>query len=128
MFVDSNVWIAHVNKRDKWRAHAEKIMEEIKFKEVRVTKGIVLETVNFLFRKNGKSAAEKMLDAFTLGAEIEIVETTEAVWQKALEYFRKYELSLVDAEIVAHMEAWGDKKLYSFDRGFDQVKWIERIG
>ena len=69
-----------------------------------------------------------MLEALTAGAEIEIMESDDAVWEKALKYFRQYEFSLVDAEIVAYMEALGDKKLYSFDKGFNQVKWIERIG
>jgi predicted nucleic acid-binding protein len=35
--------------------------------------------------------------------------------------------SLGDAMIAAAMEATGTRTLYSFDRGFDQLDWLERV-
>jgi predicted nucleic acid-binding protein len=36
-------------------------------------------------------------------------------------------LSITDASIVATVEKVGVKKLYSFDGGFDKIKWVERL-
>jgi len=36
-------------------------------------------------------------------------------------------LSLTDASIVAAMEKVGVKALYSFDGGFDELDWVERL-
>jgi hypothetical protein len=35
---------------------------------------------------------------------------------------------ITDASIIAAMEKVGTKKLYSFDGGFDKIKWVERMG
>lgn len=128
-FVDSNIWVAYLNSEDRCHARSLKILGEIRKKnDIFVTSGIVHEVVNYLFKFKGKAIAESSLDFFITNLDIEIIFLGNESWSRTVELFKKHELSLTDAQIAACMEQMGDKRLYSFDRHFQQIEWIERIG
>ena len=128
VFVDSNIWISYLNKNDKFHVRSLRALASIRQSSViYITSGIVYETVNYLFKLSGKKIAESCLDFFLTSPQIEIILPTEDTWTKTINLFRKYELSLTDAQIVACMQEKDDKEIYSFDRHFDEIKGIKRI-
>lgn len=128
VFIDSNVWVAYLNKEDKFHQHALRVLSSIKKMEsVFVTTGIVHEVVNYFFKLKGKEKAEEYLSFFLNAPNTEIIIVDELLWQKTINLFKKYSISLTDAQIIAAMQQKQDKIIYSFDRHFDQVKEIKRI-
>lgn len=128
VFVDSNVWISYLNKEDKFHARALRALAKIRATTtIFVSSGIVYETINYLFKLRGKRIAEDCLNFFLTAPQIEIVLPSYETWVRAIETFRKNEMSLTDAQIVACMEEKQEHELYSFDRHFDSVQGIERL-
>lgn len=128
VFVDSNIWISYLNKNDKFHARSLMALASIKQSSViYITSGIVYETINYLFKLSGKKVSESCLDFFLASQQIEIILPADSTWIKTIEIFRKNELSLTDAQIVACMQEKGDKEIYSFDRHFDTIKDITRL-
>ena len=128
VFVDSNIWISYLNKNDRFHSSSLRALASIKQSAaIYITSGIVYETVNYLFKLSGKKVSESCLDFFLTSMQIEIILPTESDWIKTIEIFRKNELSLTDAQIVACMQKKGDTEIYSFDRHFDAIKDIKRL-
>ena len=131
MFIDSVVWIGAKLKRDQWHDKSVPIINKFLNKEINiayVTDYIVLESVNFLLRKAGFEVALETLNLFRIHGRIKIINVDDGLFERSCEIFTKYPvLSITDASIVAAMEKVGVKKLYSFDGGFDSVKWVERL-
>ena len=132
MFVDSVVWIGAKLKRDQWHDKSIPIINKFRNKEINivyVTDYIVLESVNFLLRKAGFEVASETLNLFRIHERIKIINVDGGLFERSCEIFTKYSgLSITDASIIAAMEKVGTKKLYSFDGGFDKIKWVERMG
>ena len=132
MFVDSVVWIGAKLKRDQWHDESIPIINKFLNKEINivyVTDYIVLESVNFLLRKAGFEVASETLNLFRIHERIKIINVDGGLFERSCEIFTKYSgLSITDASIIAAMEKVGTKKLYSFDGGFDKIKWVERMG
>ncbi|MFH1391752.1 MAG: PIN domain-containing protein [Candidatus Diapherotrites archaeon] len=127
-FVDSNIWIAYLNKEDKFHRKSLDVLSRLKRMErIFVSSGIVYEVVNFLFKLKGKKVADGTLDFFLSSPQIEIVVPSDETWEKTVSIFKENELSLTDAQIVACMYEKKEKEIYSFDRHFDTIKSIERI-
>jgi len=131
MFIDSVVWIAAKLKRDQWHEKAKKIIQKFLSREIKivyVNDYIILETVNFLLRKAGFDVALETLNIFRTHKRIRIININSKIFEEACKIFMKYiDLSLTDASIIATMQQLGIKQLYSFDSGFDKVKWIKRL-
>lgn len=131
MFIDSVVWIGAKLKSDQWHEKSFIIITKFLDKEIPiayVTEYIVLETVNFLLRKAGFEVALETLRLFQIHERIKIIPVDNNLLERSCEIFQRYPgLSLTDAGIVAAMEKLNLKKLFSFDRGFDKVEWIERL-
>ena len=132
MFIDSVVWIGAKLKRDQWHDKSITIIKKFLNKDidiVYVTDYIVLESVNFLLRKAGFEVASETLKLFRIHERIKIINADGGLFERSCEIFAKYSgLSITDAPIIAAMEKVGTKKLYSFDGGFDKIKWVERMG
>ena len=131
MFVDSVVWIGAKLKRDQWHDKSVPIINKFLNKEINivyVTDYIVLESANFLLRKAGFEVALETLNLFRIHERIRTINIDGGLFERSCEIFAKYPgLSITDASIVAAMEKVGVKKLYSFDGGFDKIKWVERL-
>ncbi len=84
--------------------------------------------MNFLLRKGGYDAAKETLDIFENHERIEIINIDEIAFARASLIFKDYPgLSITDASIVAVMEELEIEQLYSFDKDFDRISWIERL-
>jgi len=131
MFIDSVVWIGAKLKRDKWHDKSIVILTKFLNKEItiaHVTDYVVLETVNYLLRKAGFEVALETLNLFRIHERIKVINVDERLYTRTCEIFMHYPgLSLTDASIVAAMEKVGVKALYSFDGGFDELDWVERL-
>jgi predicted nucleic acid-binding protein len=87
-----------------------------------------MESVNFLLRKAGFEVALETLNLFKIHERIKIINVDGGLFERSCEIFARYPgLSITDASIVAAMEKLGVKKLYSFDGGFDEINWVERL-
>ena len=131
MFIDSVVWIGAKLKRDQWHDKSVPIINKFLNREINivyVTDYIVLESVNFLLRKAGFEVALETLNLFNIHERIKIINVDVGLFERSCEIFVKYlGLSITDASIVAAMEKVDVKKLYSFDGGFDKIRWVERL-
>jgi len=131
MFIDSVVLIGAKLKRDKWHDKSIVILTKFLNKEItiaHVTEYVVLETVNYLLRKAGFEVALETLNLFRIHERIKVINVDERLYTRTCEIFMHYPgLSLTDASIVAAMEKVGVKALYSFDGGFDELDWVERL-
>jgi len=131
MFIDSVVWIGAKLKRDQRHDKSVLIINKFLNKEINIvyiTDYIVLESANFLLRKAGFEVALETLNLFRIHGRIKIINVDGGLFERNCEIFTKYlGLSITDASIVAAREKVGVKKLYSFDGGFDSVKWVERL-
>ena len=93
-----------------------------------VTDYVVLETVNYLLRKAGFEVALETLNLFRVHERIKVINVDERLYTRTCDIFMHHPgLSLTDASIVAAMEKVGVKQLYSFDGGFDELEWVERL-
>lgn len=128
VFVDSSVWVAYLSKDDARYAHSLRVLGSMKSEQLFVTSGIVFEVINFFFKMKGKALALGFLEFFQTSPVIEIIHPDELLWEQTVKIFSEHELSLTDAQIIAAMKKSGDKELVSFDRHFDQFKWVKRIG
>jgi predicted nucleic acid-binding protein len=127
-FVDSNIWISYLNKEDKFHRKAVGVLSRLrKMEKLFVSSGVVYEVVNFLFKLKGKKVAEGTLDFFLSSPQIKIIVPSSETWVKTVAIFKENELSLTDAQIVACMMEQEERKIYSFDRHFDNIKSVERI-
>lgn len=71
--------------------------------------------------------ALETLNLFNIHERIKIINVDDELFERSCEIFAKYPgLSITDASIVAAMEKIDVKKLYSFDSGFDKIKWLDR--
>ena len=131
MFIDSGVWIRAKLKRDRWHGKSVSIINKFLNKKINivyVTDYIVMESVNFLLRKAGFETALETLNLFMLHERVRIINVDEQLFKRASEIFMRFPgLSVTDASIVATMEKFAIRKLYSFDGGFDRIAWIERL-
>jgi predicted nucleic acid-binding protein len=131
MFIDSVVWIGAKLKRDKWHAKSSFILTKFLNKEItiaHVTDYVVLETVNYLLRKAGFEVALETLNLFRIHERIKVINVDDQLYERTCEIFMHHPgLSITDASIVAAMEKVGVKELYSFDGGFDELEWVERL-
>ncbi len=126
-FVDANVWIGFLNNKDAWHESAQELMPQIQNENIFVTEGIVHETVNFLYQRCGREIAQHALELFSTTPNIEILFLDGETWQEERKAFRENDFSLTDAQIVAFMKVLKDKKLYTFDQHFRQVKGIQLV-
>jgi len=128
--VDSLIWIGSKSEKDQYRKESEDIIRAYsdgKIGKIYVTDYVILETVNFLLRKERFEKAFKVFNLFLQSDRIEIVYVDELMLQDIKNLFEKYEkLSLVDCSIIALMNDKKIKYLFSFDSDFDGIKGIIR--
>lgn len=128
--IDSVVWVSAFSEKDQYREICKLIFGGYtggKIKKVVVTDYVLLETINFLLRKEKFDVALLVFNLFLQSERIEIVYVDELIFEDIKTLFEKYEdLSLTDCSIIALMKERGIKYLFSLDSGFDKVKEIIR--
>ena len=128
--IDSPVWIGAKSEKDQYRLKCLEILthfNNVNIKNVYITDYILLETINFLLRKENFEEANQALFNFLQSDRVEIVFVDEVMLEDMKEIFKKYKnLSLTDCSIISLMREKNIKYLFSFDSGFDKVKGIIR--
>ncbi|MEA1904860.1 MAG: PIN domain-containing protein [Candidatus Hadarchaeota archaeon] len=125
IFVDSTIWDAAQNERDKNHALARSILRDIgrggHGKPV-VTDYIIDEVLTWVNEKVGHSTAVKMSRHFFGDSGIEVVKVDWAVIHRARDLFEgKDFLSFTDATTAVVMEARNVKKIATFDSDFRKI-------
>ena len=130
IIIDSPVWIGVKSERDQYRLKSVEIFNRFSngdIKKVYITDYVLLETINFLLRKEGFDEAYQTFILLLQHERIEIIYVDEVMLQDIKGLFEKYkDLSLTDCSIIALMEEKNIKTLFSFDSGFDKIKGIIR--
>ena len=128
--IDSGVWIAARYKNDQYREKALAIAESFlneQIKEVHLTDYVLVETTNFLLRKESYETASEALDSFLQSERVIIRYVDKMMLMRIKELSKKYKgLSLTDCSLVVLAEETGIREIFSFDTAFDKVKGIQR--
>lgn len=128
--IDTIVWVGAKSKDDQFKVRSREIIENFlngNIKKIYITDYVLLETINFLLKKESFENANKALNMFLQSDRIEIIYADELMLQDIKKLFEEYKvLSLTDCSIIALMKEKGIKYLFSFDSGFDKVKGIIR--
>ncbi len=129
--IDSNVFIAAWHTRDQYNEKSIEILRKIATGEIHdvfITNYVVVEIVNFLMRKASFSAAQEAFDYLTNTNRIHVIYIDRLFSARITEIFTQYKvLTLTDCSLVAIAQQENIKSLYSFDEGFDRVKFVQRL-
>ncbi|MFB6307874.1 MAG: type II toxin-antitoxin system VapC family toxin [Haloarculaceae archaeon] len=129
--VDTTVLFAAAYRRDEAHEDALPILGGIDagdLPEAVVLDYVLAETLNGLTTHAGHDAAVDFLDRIEENRRFHVASLTADQFATAKAIFRQREpLSLVDAAVVAYMQAEGLASLYAFDDDFDTVDGITRL-
>ena len=130
-FVDSRVWIAAFNKKDKHHTAASKIIQHLldeQIDKVYISDYVFEEVTTYIKKKISPEASILVVEAMLDSQNIEIIFMNEKSFNASYHIFKMYDrLSFTDASIVVMMKNRKIQYLYSFDSGFDSVKEIQRL-
>jgi hypothetical protein len=129
--VDTTVLFAAAYRRDGAHDDALPILQGIDaatLPEAVILDYVLAETLNGLTTHAGHDAATDFLDRIEENDRFHIDSLTADAFATAKALFRQYErFSLVDAALVAYMQAEGLGYLYSFDDDFDAAAEVSRL-
>lgn len=129
-FLDSNVFIYHINRNPKFGGIAREILLRVERGEEAITSTLVLEEV-FIHVEQEYSSRDipTVLHSIVSYAPLRIVSYGIEDMLRAVEILRDVDFSVDwdDAVIVATMERYKVKEVYSNDRHFDRIPWIKRV-
>ena len=127
--VDSCVWIGAKRKKDQWHDKAIPIISSIRdgtIRDVFVNDHIFNECITFLINKGDFFAADGVGKVLIRDPRVRMVLVDDKMFLHAWNLSKRYKLSFTDGTILAMMKRLKDTVLYSFDAGFDRVKWVDR--
>ena len=126
--VDSNYFIALLNKKERHHKRACELYEKIFSQKVRIVPLLFLsEAVASVNDKLGGQMAMDLFDA--LENDFKIYYPTESDIAESMRYVLRYdgELSLADSLAVYLMKKYDMTYIYSFDSDFDKIEGIVRV-
>jgi predicted nucleic acid-binding protein len=130
-FIDTNIFIRHFTKDDAVKARAcLALFQEAQKGKVTITTSetIIAEVVFVLSSKKLYALDRATIQALLFpllmirGLKLQYKRTLI----HALELYCQYNVDFEDALAVAHMERQGITTLFSYDRGFDDMKMVKR--
>lgn len=119
IIIDSNIWIAYLNKNDSQHRKAVSFMSEVK-EGVLITEYIILEVATVLAMKIDKRAADSFVDFVTNNRDIEVLSSSGDNFYKTLDFFLKYKknnLSFIDLSLLALSKKY---QVFTFDRNLEK--------
>jgi len=129
--VDTTVLFAAAYRRDEAHDDALPILRGIDaadLPEAVVLDYVLAETLNGLATHAGHDPATDFLDRVEENPRFHVDSPTADEFATAKALFRQYEaFSLVDAVLVAYMQAAGLEYLYAFDDDFDAAADVTRL-
>ena len=128
--IDSGIWIGARYKNEQYREKALAVVDAFlsnQIKEVHLTDYVLVETINFLLRKEGYETAIEALDSFLESERVIIRYVDKMMLMRIRELVRRYKgLSITDSSLAVLVEETGISDIFSFDAAFDKVKGISR--
>jgi uncharacterized protein len=121
IFIDTGAFLARYIEADQYHTQAREVWARIKNTPLFTTNHIVDETLTLLARKTSHAFALGRAGNFYSSRELQIVFTTRADEEEALEYFKKFAdqaPSFTDCISFAVMKRRSLKKVFSFDQHF----------
>ena len=128
IFIDTNVFVAYLNKRDvnhKRAANLIKKVESDEFGQIYISDYVFSEIVTVVMLKVGLKAAIE-IGEFLLD-EVEILRVNDDVFNEAWKIFKQVKMSFTDCTIAAMVRMYEIDFLASFDRGFERLKWLKIV-
>lgn len=127
IFVDSSFFIALAHKKDRWHLRAVELAGKLPDEKL-VTELIISESATTIGALGGGKAGVSVYE-YIIG-NCEVVFIDRELLEGAIPTYLRYDgtLSVADAVSVEIMRRRGIKKIVSFDRDFDKVEGISRIG
>jgi len=138
--IDTNLLVALVDSRDKWYPHAQKVVTALGRYQVETMylDCVLNETISVLARRAEEQKRSESI-VHLLHDLRQQVPDTHVIWA-SLETRRLYveivdlveqtqgTLNFHDALIALLCREWNIKFVVSFDKDFDQILWLKRIG
>ena len=116
MLLDSGIIIAYYNRRDEWHQVAVGLLDA---EEILLLPAPVIPEVDYLLGRRIGLAAQMALYE-DIGSQVyQVVELSEAGYQRVLEFNRQYQslrLGFVDAAVIAIAEELGIRRIATLDR------------
>lgn len=130
IFVDSNVPMYIVGQDDEMRDQARGLLERAVADGIRlVTDAEVLQEILHRYTAIGRRDAIEPAFALLRAVIDEILPVTAAVVEEARGIVLATDrISARDAVHVAAMRLAGVRRIVSFDRGFDEIAGVDRLG
>ena len=129
-FIDSNIFIYHIDRNPVFGQTSQKILQRVESGEEAVSSTLVLEEV-FIHVEQEYSARDipSVLYAILSYVNLRIVPYTVEDILRAAEILEDagFTLDWDDAVIVAVMERFGIREIYSNDHHFDRVPSVKRV-
>ena len=127
IFVDSSYLIALADEADSWHRRALKVSKDLPAGGI-ISDYVLSEAVTIVGHRGGGKAGRNLYES--LIDNFEVVYVDEGLLGESMDVYLKYDgtLSVADAVSVEIMRRRGIKKIVSFDRDFDKVEGISRIG
>lgn len=128
-FVDSNVFIyVLVKSPEKDYEISERILKRIENGEETATSlAVIQEVVDWLEYNNRKKEVRSFLTAVNSYLTMNKLNITWDDLLTALDDVDEHKIDFVDALTLQAMKKNKMSEIYSNDKDFDRVKWIERI-
>ena len=120
IILDSNVWIAFLNKDDSQNAKASELFTNISIEKVLLTEYIILEVATIIKQKRGQKSANRFLYNFTNESQLKILYSAD-FYQQTVELFissSPNKLSFVDTSLVVLSDKY---KIISFDKELTKI-------
>lgn len=140
-FVDTNIFVAFANKRDRDHGRAVGLLDRVRrgeFGLVYTSDYVFDETITTAFVRTGRSAVAVKVGKIILGSKEEsipplvaLIKVDERIFVEAWRAFKteRFEgLSFTDHTILAQLKEFKIDALISFDTGFDglaqRISWL----
>ncbi len=131
IFVDATVFIKWVTASRKAldldSAISGYVLYKISRGEPALTTTLVKDEVLIWLSRYRASRLDVFLRSLKSLASLRLVAPTQEHEEAGVNMFRKYPLGISDLINLAVMKSYGVDRIYSADRGFDAVPWVERI-
>ncbi|MGQ4834034.1 MAG: type II toxin-antitoxin system VapC family toxin [Candidatus Asgardarchaeia archaeon] len=131
LLVDSNIFIAAFNPRDKHHKVGKEYLiaiEEGKLGKVVITDYILDELLTYIRKKLGFKISLEVLERILSDENITIEKIDKKDFDLAIFFFEELKnLSFTDSTIIAFMKNRNIKKLLTLDSDFKAVNWIELV-
>ncbi|MBL7155987.1 MAG: PIN domain-containing protein [Candidatus Pacebacteria bacterium] len=125
--IDTNLIIRFLVEDDVKKADAvEKLLKKAEKEKIEIPDVIFAEIAWVLlsfYALNKKDVVEKLEGLLGL----KFIKMNRDILEKTVEIFNNFNVSYIDAYLVAYALENNQGVIYSFDKGFDKIKQITRI-